>query len=97
MKRWSGSKPRGGLARLSPSSSTFLRIAAHCSGSPTMADRTRVRARLSGCQISVGEKERAQLVEVRGKTVDEQQSGFDHQLVISRFVLGEPCPIVVAF
>ena len=36
----------------------------------------------------VGEKERAQLVEVRGKTVDEQQSGFDHQLVISRFVLG---------
>ena len=30
------------------------------------------------------------------KIADEQQSGFDHQLVISRLVLGEPLPIIVA-
>jgi hypothetical protein len=34
---------------------------------------------------------------VRDETVDEQQSGFNHQLVIPSLVLGEPLPIIVAF
>jgi len=49
------------------------------------------------CRSGVSEKERAQFVEVRGETVDEQQSGFDDQLVVPCLVLGEPCPIVVTF
>ena len=44
----------------------------------------------------VGEEEWARLVEVRCETIDQQECGFDDELLISRLVLDESLAIVVS-
>ena len=62
-------------------------------GEPNVAINAKQR---TTCRPSVGEEVGTQFVKVRCKIVDEQERGFDHQLVISPLVLGEPFAAVVA-
>ena len=50
----------------------------------------------TACGSCVSKKAGTQLVQMRREIVDESECGFNHHILISHFVLGEPYAIVVA-